>query len=120
MSSCTFESTQQTTPLGNATQLVSGTALMLAPETAKHVRTLGLAVPHFSARPHITVSIYSTETMAGCRGSAGTAFVPWSIEYVARGAAGGLDQIVIHAANTDIGQAFDADMVCSYMIVGAV
>lgn len=119
MSSCQFESSQQVTQLGT-TQLVSGTALMLVPETAKHVRALELKVPPFSARPHITVSIYSTETTEGCHGSNGTTFVPWSIEYHAKAAAGGLDQIVIHAANTDIGQAIDVDMVCSYMVVGLV
>ena len=48
----------------------------------------------------------------------GTMFAPWSVEYVARGGAGGLDLLAISAANTEQGVASNVSVVCSYLAIG--
>jgi hypothetical protein len=98
----------------NTTQIVSGSEIMTPGEGGDHTRLLWASVPPFAARPDVTLSIYSAEGMA----NPGTTFVPWSIEYVARGGAGGLDLLAISAANTDHGVASNVSVVCSYLAVG--
>ncbi|MDX8128862.1 hypothetical protein QLH52_16310 [Methylomonas sp. OY6] len=105
--------TQQVLNINN-TQIVSGTESMTPGEGGAHTRLLWASVPPFSARPDVTVSIYSAEGMS----NAGTTFVPWSIEYVPGGAAGGRDLIAISAANTETGLETDVDVVCSYLAIG--
>lgn len=71
-------------------------------------------MPPFAARPDLTLSTYSAEGMA----NPGTMFVPWSVEYVAPGGAGGLDLLGISAANTDHGVAINVSVFCSYLAIG--
>lgn len=112
------------------TQIVSGTETMTPGERGAHTLFLWASMPPFASRPDVTITLYSAEGMPSLGTvfapwpedtvrNPGTTFVPWSIEYVPQGAAGGKDLIAISATNSEIGfETSVGDIVCSYIVIG--
>lgn len=101
----------------NDTQIISGIEIMAVGEGGSHTRKLWVSVPPFASRPCITVNIYVAEDSP----DPDTTFAPWAIEYIPKGAPGGLDLIGISTANTKNGIPYpldDTQVVCSYLAVG--
>ena len=108
--------------------LISGTEIMLV-GAGGHTRSLEVQVPELIAKPDITITIYSDESIpynpypepeTGEEdiSNPGTTFAPWSIEYRPKEAPAGGDRIIISAANTDPGVPTPVRVVCSYLVIG--
>jgi hypothetical protein len=108
--------------------LISGTKIMLV-GAGGHTRQVEVEVPKLIAKPDITLTIYSDESIPYNPypepkegeedvSNPGTTFAPWSIEYRPREAIDGDDRIIISATNTDPGVATPVQVVCSYLVIG--
>jgi hypothetical protein len=108
--------------------MISGTEIMLV-GAGGYTRAVEVEVPKLVAKPDITLTIYSDESIpynpypepkAGEEdiSNPGTTFAPWSIEYRPKEAISGGDRIIISATNTDPGAATPVRVVCSYLVIG--
>ena len=89
-------------------RIAYGNALMVIPEGGAHVREVEIRVPLFSGPPAVTATVFSPE-------SPGTAFAIFDIKAQPLE---GQTQIVVAAANVDIGKPVTYEYWCSYVIVG--